>query len=106
MTRNGVVTAAEILANVPRSLVEYPLWKPGQDPAMAPKRAPAVNRAPCGTTTARKRHRRHRENCAACDAASHGTHATYANRRCRCEPCVEAERVYHQARRARLVSTP
>ena len=52
--------------------------------------------APCGTKTARNRHRRRGETCEACKPAPRpvqpcGTAASY-KRGCRCEPCTTAHR--------------
>ena len=74
MGRNGVVTAAEILVGVPDRLIEYPLWRPGINPATAPWRRRNNAVAPCGTEVAYKRHRRHGQQCEPCYTA----HATRA----------------------------
>ena len=60
--------------------------------------------APCGTKTARSRHRRRNETCEACKPAPRpvqpcGTRASY-KRGCRCEPCTTAHREDQRTRAA------
>ena len=60
--------------------------------------------APCGTKSAKARHRRRGETCEACAPTQRamqpcGTRASY-KRGCRCEPCIAANRADGRARAA------